>query len=76
MAIIICPLVGQSPPLSQNTQHFIQYIKEVKLEPAEVITSYDVKALFTSVPVDPSINIIKQKLQQDAPLSQRTNMSI
>ena len=40
------------------------------------MTSYDVKALFTSVPMDPSINIVKQKLQQ-APLPpQKTNMSI
>ena len=29
------------------------------------MTSYDVKVLFTSVPMDPSINIVKQKLQQD-----------
>ena len=34
------------------------------------------KALFTSVPVNPSINIEKQKLQQDPLLSQRTNISI
>ena len=29
----------------------MQHIQKVKLEPGEVITSYDVKALFTSVPV-------------------------
>ena len=54
----------------------MQHIKKVKLEPEEVMTSYDVKALFTSVPMDPSINIVKQKLQQDPLLSLRTNMSI
>ena len=59
---IIHPLVGQSPHHLKNTQHFIQHIKEVKLEPGEVMTSYDVKALFTSVPMDLSINIVKQKL--------------
>ena len=36
----------------------VQHIKEVKLEPREVMASYDVKALFTSVPMDPSINIV------------------
>ena len=40
------------------------------------MTSYDVKALFTSVPVDPSINIVKHKLFQDPTLAQRTNISI
>ena len=40
------------------------------------MTSYDVKALFTSVPVDPSIHIVQQKLTQDPTLHQRTSMSI
>ena len=40
-----------------------------------VMTSYDVKALFTSVPVDPSINTVKDKFLQDPTLPKRTNMS-
>ena len=76
LANIICPLEGQSPHHLKDTQHFIQHIKEVNLEPGEVMTSNDVKALFTSVPMDSSINIVNQKLQQDTLLSQRTNMSI
>ena len=36
----------------------------------------DVKALITSVLVDPSINIVKPKLQQDPLPEQMTNMSI
>ena len=76
LAKIICPLVGKCPHHFKNTQHFVQHIKEVKLEPGEVMTSYDVMALFTSVPMDPSFNIVKQRLQQDPFLSQRTNMSI
>ena len=46
------------------------------LEPGETIRSFDVKALFTSVPVQPSIQIVEQRLQQDTTLHQRTNMSI
>ena len=52
LANIICPLVGQSQHHLKNTQHFVQHRKELKLEPGEVLTSYDVKALFTSVPMD------------------------
>ena len=48
----------------------------MKLEPGGVMTSYDVKALFTSVPANPYLNIGKQKLQQDPLLTQRTNMYI
>ena len=73
---IIHPLVGQSPHHLKNTQHFVQHIKEVKLEPGDIITSYDVRVLFISVPVHPSINIVKQILQQNQLLPQRTKMSI
>ena len=40
------------------------------------MTSYDVKALFTSVPVDPTIHIVQHKLSQDPTLHQMTSMSI
>ena len=76
LAGIIHPLVGQSQHHLRNTQHFIEKIQQVKLQPGEVISSYDVKALFTSVPVDPAINIVQQILTQDPTLSQRTQMSI
>ena len=76
LANIIKPLVGKSPHYLKSTQHFIQQIHNKRLEPGEVMTSYDVKALFTSVPVDPSIHIVQQKLVQDPTLQQRTNMYI
>ena len=76
LSYIIKPLVGQSPHHLKNTQHFIQQIQGKKLETGQVITSYDVKALFTSVPVQPAIQIVKQRLQQDTTLPQRTSMSI
>ena len=76
LAHIIKPLVGQSPHHLKNTPHFVQQLQGKRLEPGEVITSFDVKALFTSVPVHPAIQIVKQRLQQDTTLPQRTSMSI
>ena len=73
---IIKPLVGQSQHHLKNTQHFIQQLQGKRLEPGGVITSFDVKALYTSVPVQPSIQIVKQRLQQDNTLPQGTSMSI
>ena len=40
------------------------------------MASYDVNAQFTSVPMDPSIQIVQQKLQQDSHTTNRTKMSI
>ena len=41
----------------------MQLIKEVRMVPEEVMTSYNVKSLFISVLADSSINTVKQKLQ-------------
>ena len=76
LAHIIKPLIGQSPHHLKSTQHFIQQLQGEKLEPGEVIASFDIKALFTSVPVQPAKQIVKQRLQQDNTLPQRTSMSI
>ena len=76
LASIIHPLVGQSAHHLKNTQHLVQQIQQVTLEQGEVITSYDVKTLFTSVPVDPSISLVKHRLTQDPTLPKRTKMSI
>ena len=50
--------------------------KQIKLEPGECLSSYDVSALFTSVPVDPALNIIKDLLEQDTTLKERTVMEV
>ena len=60
--LVTTPHQNQSPHHIRNTQHFVQHIQQVKLEPGEVMAFYDVKALFTSVPVDPPIHIVQQKL--------------
>ena len=57
---IVRPLVGHSPHHIENTQHFIDHIKSIKLEEGECIISYDVKVLFISVPVESAISIIKK----------------
>ena len=70
------PLVGRSPYQVQNTRDFIQHIKGIHLRSDEIIMSYDVKALFKSVPIQPTLNIIKKHLEEDKELQQRTSMSV
>ena len=38
--------------------------------------SYDVKALFTSVPIQPAISIITKLLEEDQELQQRTSLAV
>ena len=72
---IIKPLMGCSIHHVQNSTLFAEEIKKTKIQQGECITSYDVTALFTSIPVPSTLDIIRSKLEQDAELSNRTSMS-
>ena len=76
LASILKPLGGSSPHHIKNTGDFIQQIKEVKLQADEIITSYDVSALFTSVPVEDATKIIQRKLELDQQVHLRTKMKV
>ena len=76
LAKIIKPLVGRSPHHVQNNKDFLESIRNIKLQPDECIMSYDVSALFTSIPTDPAIKIIQKYLEDDKVLSKRTSMTV
>ena len=73
---ILKPLVGKSPHHINSTQDFVTQAKHITLTPGECLSSYDVSVLFTSVPVDPVLNIIKDLLQKDHALKERTVMEV
>ena len=50
VARILKPLVGKSIHHVKNTQDFIDSIKGIHMGEDQCMMSYDVKALFTSVP--------------------------
>ena len=72
---IIKPLMGCSIHHVHNSTQLAEEIKKTKIQQRECITSYDVTALFTSIPVPSTLDIIRSKLEQDAELSNRTSMS-
>ena len=72
LAKILKPLVGKSPHQVNSTQDFVEQAKHITLAPGQCLSSYDVSALFTSVPVDPALNIIKGLLEKDHTLKERT----
>ena len=76
IAKILKPLVGKSPHHVQSTNDFVSKARGITLLPGECLTSYDVTTLFTSVPIDPALNIIKDLLENDDNLSNRTVLSV
>ena len=74
LAKILKPLVGKSPHHITSTQDFVEQVKHITLAPGECLSPYDVSALFTSGLVDPALNIIKDLLEKDHTLKERTVM--
>ena len=72
---ILSPLVGKTEHHVKNSKEFAEYVKNLKVGPDEELRSYDVSALFTSVPVDKAMDIISRKLEEDESLSNRTPLS-
>ena len=73
---ILRPLVGKSPHHIKNIGDFVQQVKWIRVQPGEGVTSYDVSALFTSVPIESAITIIRSKLELDPELHNRTPMKV
>ena len=73
---VLKPLVGKSPHHVQSTSDFPNMAKGLTLHLGECCTSYDVTSLFTSVPIDPALNIIKDLLEMDEKLIDRTVLSV
>ena len=73
---ILKPLVGRSPHHVQNSQEFLNILEDIQMGPDDIRMSYDVKALFTSVPIKPALKIIQKPLKEDHTLPQRTTMTV
>ena len=73
---ILKPLVGKSPHDINSTQDFVEQVKQITLAPGECLSSYDMSAMFTPVPVDPALRVIKDLLEKDPTLKDRTVLPV
>ena len=73
---VLKALVGKSPHHIQSTGYFVSKAKGLTLQMKECLSSYDVTSLFTSVPIDPALNIIKDLVEKDEKLNDRTVLSV
>ena len=56
----------------KNSAHFVEKISSVKIDSNDCLVSFDVISLFIRVPVQDALGIIKDRLEHDESLSDRT----
>ncbi len=76
LSTILRPLVGSSGRNLRNTNELVETMEGIVMDESEMLVSYDVKSLFTSIPVEESIAICERKLREDDTLDDRTGMNV
>ena len=60
----------------RNSKEFVNYIKNFTISENEILVSFDVVSLFTSVPVDKALGLVLDLLSSDESLALRTSLDI
>ena len=68
IASIISPLMGQSDSFVKNSEHFISTIRDITVDPDDIMVSFDVCSLFTNVPIEEALKVISNMLVSDESL--------
>ena len=75
LASILAFVTAKTHYTVKNSPDFIQSVNEMILED-EVMVSFDVEALYTSIPIDRALLAIKDKLEDDDIWREKTTLSI
>ncbi len=76
LADIIGPLAGQSEHSIKNSREFVQKVRFVIVLDDKTITSCDVVALFTCIPIKDAVQVVRERLTNDKTLGDTTTLSV
>ena len=60
----------------KNSKDFVDFVSTKKLLPNEQIVSFDVVSLFTSIPVDLALQIVREELNSTNDWTAQTNLTV
>ena len=59
---------------SKNSKEFSEYVRQLTIEDDEQLISFDVTSLYTNVPIEDTLVVIKDLLENDPSLKDRTSI--
>ena len=60
----------------KNSSDFVHSIRDVHIDQGDQLISFDVTSLFTQVPVDDALKVLKEKLNDDRTLKERISIPV
>ena len=76
LARILTPLAGNTAYTVKNSTAFVERIRGVQTTPQDTLVSFDVKSLFTQVPVEAALTVVEDRLCKDPTLGDRCSIPV
>ncbi|XP_076047286.1 uncharacterized protein LOC143028808 [Oratosquilla oratoria] len=76
LAKLLRPLVTDSPHMLQNSADFIERIKGLNLRRGDVLVSFDVQSMFTSIPRDLAKSALKSAMEDNRGFLDNQKLSV
>ena len=65
LALKLKPLVGRTESFMKDSASFIDELKDIKLDPRDILVSFDVVSLFTCIPIKEAMEVINRLTDPD-----------
>ena len=75
LAMVLKPLLGQSDLTIKNSQEFVRVVSDECVADNESMVSFDVKSLYTSLPIGRTLDVVRERLRLDETLDCRTPLN-
>ena len=76
LARLLALIVGNTEHTAKNSKEFVEHVSGLDIADDEVMVSYDVEALYSSLPLGRVLEVTREKLEADGTLSERTSLSV